>query len=145
MKTQEQSFGVIPLKQENGIWQVLVILHQGSRHWAFPKGRGNPGETPLESAKRELKEETGLDVEKLLSDQPLTEQYHFYRKHESVVKTVQYFPAVVKGEVKLQEEEIKDAKWVPLKEAARHLTFKAAKAMCQQLILNLDVLEKAKN
>jgi bis(5'-nucleosidyl)-tetraphosphatase len=139
MRTQEHSFGIIPLRQESGTWHVLIILHQGSRHWAFPKGRSNPGETPLESAKRELKEETGLDIEKILREEPLIEKYHFYRKGESVMKTVQYFPALVQGTLLLQEEEIKDAKWVPLKEAVRHLTFKAAQAMCQELILQLKI------
>jgi bis(5'-nucleosidyl)-tetraphosphatase len=138
-RVQEASFGIIPLQQVDGIWQVLLILHKGGRHWAFPKGRSNPGETPLESARRELKEETGLDVETLLQDEPLTEQYEFRRKGESVVKTVQYFPAVVSGTVRLQPEEIQDAKWVLLKEAVRHLTFREAKEMCRMLVRLLNL------
>ncbi|MGD0664742.1 MAG: NUDIX domain-containing protein [Rhabdochlamydiaceae bacterium] len=139
MNVQEASFGIIPLMQMDGIWKVLLILHKGGRHWAFPKGRSNPGETPLESAKRELKEETGLEVEKLLQDEPLSERYEFRRKSEIVVKTVQYFPALVYGEVRLQPEEIQDAKWVPLKEAVRHLTFREAKEMCRMLVRQLNL------
>ncbi len=139
MRVHEASFGIIPLKQIDGVWKVLLILHKGGRHWAFPKGRSNPGETPLESARRELKEETGLDVEKLLQEEPLTEQYDFRRKGENVTKTVQYFPAVVSGEVKLQPEEIQDSKWVLLKEAVRHLTFREAKEMCCMLVRQLNL------
>jgi 8-oxo-dGTP pyrophosphatase MutT (NUDIX family) len=139
MRIEEESFGVIPLRQENGNWQVLLILHQGGRHWAFPKGHGNPGETALESASRELKEETGLDIEEILQDAPLMEKYQFHRKREVVIKTVQYFPARVKGTLHLQAEEIRDAKWVPLKEATRHLTFKEAKEMCHKLITLLKI------
>jgi bis(5'-nucleosidyl)-tetraphosphatase len=139
MKIEEESFGIIPLRQENGTWQVLLILHQGGRHWAFPKGHGNPGETALESARRELKEETGLDIEELLQETSLTERYQFHRKREIVVKTVQYFPARVNGSLQLQAEEIRDAKWVPLKEAARHLTFKEAKEMCNKLVNLLKI------
>jgi bis(5'-nucleosidyl)-tetraphosphatase len=139
MNVQEASFGIIPLMQMDGIWKVLLILHKGGRHWAFPKGRSNPGETPLESAKRELKEETGLEVEKLLQDEPLSERYEFRRKSEIVIKTVQYFPALVHGEVRLQPEEIQDAKWVPLKEAVRHLTFREAKEMCRMLVRQLNL------
>jgi bis(5'-nucleosidyl)-tetraphosphatase len=134
MHIKEDSFGVIPLQQKGAYWQVLLILHKGGRHWAFPKGRGNPGESPLESAKRELQEETGLEVEKLLQEEPLVERYEFRRKKEVVTKTVQYFPALVKGEVRLQPEEIQDAKWVPLKEADAHLTFREAKEMCRSLV-----------
>jgi len=132
-RVEEESFGIIPLRQEAAIWHVLLILHQGGRHWAFPKGHGNPGETPLESARRELKEETGLDIEKFVQESPLTERYQFRRKKEIVVKTVQYFPALVSGTVTLQEEEIKDAKWVPLLESTEHLTFREAKDMCEKL------------
>ncbi|MGH7890196.1 MAG: NUDIX domain-containing protein, partial [Thermodesulfobacteriota bacterium] len=87
-----------------------------------------------DSARRELREETGLDIQKLLQDDPLMEKYQFYRKREIVVKTVQYFPALVQGDLHLQAEEIRDAKWVPLKDAARHLTFKEAKEMCHKLV-----------
>lgn len=141
MKTtvHEESFGIIPLRRNGDHWQVLLILHHGGRHWAFPKGHGNPGETALESAKRELNEETGLEVEKLLQETPLTEKYQFYRKHEIVVKTVRYFPALVFGNLRLQAEEIKAAKWVLLKEATDHLTFQESKQMCKKV---QDVLEK---
>ena len=134
MKVEEESFGVIPLKQEDGIWHVLLILHQGGRHWAFPKGHGDPGETPIDSARRELREETGLDIQKILQEEPLMERYQFYRKREIVIKTVHYFPALVQGDHHLQAEEIRDAKWVPLKDAAQHLTFKESKDMCHKLV-----------
>ena len=130
----ESCFGVIPLIQKESEWYVLLILHQKGHHWAFPKGHSNPGETPLESAKRELKEETGLEIERLLQDIPLEETYQFYRRHETVQKTVQYFPALVKGTVVLQKEEIQDAKWVLLKEASQHLSFKESQGMCECLI-----------
>jgi 8-oxo-dGTP pyrophosphatase MutT (NUDIX family) len=139
MKIEEESFGIIPLRQENGTWQVLLILHQGGRHWAFPKGHGNPGETPIDSARRELKEETGLDIQELLQATPLIEKYQFHRKREIVIKTVQYFPASVSGTLHLQAEEIRDAKWVPLKDAIKHLTFKEAKEMCNKLVTLLKL------
>ena len=131
---KEASFGIIPLREVDGCWEVLLILHKGGRHWAFPKGRSNPGETPLESARRELNEETGLDIKEMLEETPLTEQYKFRRKGVVIVKTVQYFPALVEGELRLQPEEIQDSKWVPLKEAEQHLTFREAKHMCRAVI-----------
>jgi 8-oxo-dGTP pyrophosphatase MutT (NUDIX family) len=138
-RVEDQSFGIIPLAQENGTWKVLLILHQGGRHWAFPKGHENEGETAQAAASRELNEETGLEVEQFLQEEPLVEQYQFHRKNEIVIKTVKYFPATVKGNLKLQKEEIKDAKWVPLNEASKHLTFKEARSMCQELIKILNV------
>ncbi len=129
---EDNSFGIIP-RQKKEEWMVLLILHQKGTHWAFPKGHGCPGETPLESACRELKEETGLDVERVLFEKPLKEQYYFHRKGERVCKTVLYYAAEVKGTLALQEEEIRDSKWVLLKEAAAHLTFAEARAMSAEL------------
>lgn len=39
--------------------KFLVMYHRGT-YWNFPKGQIEPGETPIETAIRELKEETGL-------------------------------------------------------------------------------------
>ena len=136
---EEHSFGVIPLKKENDVWMVLVILHQGGKHWAFPKGHGNSGESPLESAIRELYEETGLEIERLLKDLPLTEKYKFHRKRDVIWKYVAYFPAVVKGTLLLQQAEISDAKWVPLEDAVKYLTYKEARQMCLEILGLLNV------
>ena len=136
---EEHSFGVIPLKKENDVWMVLVILHQGGKHWAFPKGHGNSGESPLESAIRELYEETGLEIERLLKDLPLTEKYKFHRKRDVIWKSVAYFPAVVKGTLLLQQAEISDAKWVPLEDAVKYLTYKEARQMCLEILGLLNV------
>ncbi len=131
---QEESFGIIPLIHKNFEWYVLLILHQKGSHWAFPKGHAHEGETSLQSAQRELKEETGLNVERVLQETPLVETYQFYCKQDLIRKKVSYFPALVSGELHLQEEEIQEAKWVMLKEAAQHLTFQEAKSMCHTLI-----------
>lgn len=136
-KIQVESFGIIPLFNEKGVWKVLLILHREGSHWSFPKGRSNKGETPLEAAKRELKEETGLDIVQLLQEEPLLEQYQFRRKSKFIQKKVFYFPAIVAGTLKLQEEEIRDARWLPLESALDQLTFKEARALCLQVIRSL--------
>ncbi len=130
---REESFGVIPLMRSEGEWSVFVILHKQGNHWGFPKGNANPGESPLDSATRELEEETGLKVEKLITDQPLIETYTFFGDHEKVHKTVQYFPAIVSGALLLQPEEIRDGKWLSFEEAQEILTFEEAKALCKKI------------
>ncbi len=133
-----ESHGVIPLKWEDGDWQVLLILHKQGSHWGFPKGRADGEELSMQAATRELKEETGLDITEFLSDQPIIEHYYFYKSQERVLKVVNYFIAMVSGELKLQEAEIRDAKWLPLSSAAGQLTFKEAKAICQKVIHFLE-------
>ncbi len=134
-----ESFGIVPFLKEEGIWKVLLILHREGNHWGFPKGKANPGETPLESATRELKEETGLIVSSVLLQQPMTEQYQFRRKRQFIVKSVQYFPAFVEGSLNLQEEEIRDAKWMTIPEALQQLTFKEARHILQEFVRSLNI------
>ena len=129
----EYSYGVIPLRQDADGIKVLLILHKGGRHWAFPKGHKNPGETDYQAAQRELKEETGLTILQILNELPYTESYRFYKFQDKVCKTVSYYPAFVEGILKLQPEEIVDARWVALVDASRHLTFKEAREICSKV------------
>jgi 8-oxo-dGTP pyrophosphatase MutT (NUDIX family) len=52
------SAGVIPIRKTANGWRVLVL--RAYKNWDFPKGRVEPGEDPLDAAKREATEETGL-------------------------------------------------------------------------------------
>src|SRR4051812_27901774 len=52
------SAGVIPLRRTHQGWRILVL--RAYKNWDFPKGRVEPGEEPIDAAKREATEETGL-------------------------------------------------------------------------------------
>ena len=52
------SAGVIPLRRTAEGWRILVL--RAYKNWDFPKGRVEAGEEPLDAAKREAMEETGL-------------------------------------------------------------------------------------
>lgn len=132
-----ESFGIVPFVNDNGTWKVLLILHREGNHWGFPKGKANPKETSLESATRELKEETGLTVAKVLFEKPLKEQYQFRRKKQFILKIVHYFPALVEGALQLQEEEIRDAKWMTISDATAQLTFREARHVLQECARHL--------
>lgn len=139
---QEHSCGIVPLKQEGTNVYVLVIVHKGGRHWGFPKGHKDPGETDLQTAERELLEETGLRVVRWVSQRPYVETYVFYKFHQKIHKKVSYFPAFVEGELSLQLDEIVDSRWVLIEEASNHLTFKEAKEICGKV---QSLLQEEKN
>lgn len=128
------SFGVIPLRQRRKTWEVLLIQHQAG-HWSFPKGHADPGESPQTAAERELEEETGLKVVRYLSERVLKETYFFTDKKKKIHKTVSYYIALVEGDVTIQEAEIKDCRWVPLKAAEAMITFPEGKRICREVIL----------
>lgn len=50
----------------------LLVIHQiHSGYWGFPKGRLEEGETPIDGARRELEEETGIKDIIIPPQQPL--------------------------------------------------------------------------
>lgn len=52
------SSGVVPVRFAHGDWQLLVL--RAYKNWDFPKGIVESGEDPLDAAKRETEEETGI-------------------------------------------------------------------------------------
>ena len=56
---QKRSFGIIPVAFEQDGSPVFLIL-RAYRNWDFPKGGADADESPLETARREMTEETGI-------------------------------------------------------------------------------------
>ncbi len=138
------SYGIIPLQVQEGLWQMLLIQHHAG-HWAFPKGHPDPGESPQQSAERELWEETGLTLERYLSLEPFIENYYFSHQGHRIHKTVAYFLALVKGDVVIQEREIRASQWFSLSEGYQRMTFKEGKRICIQVTEFLKTLDSHGN
>ena len=128
MNEQDKSYGIILVYRENDKEDEFLILQQLQGHWSFPKGHAEEVETPVETAKRELAEETGiLDIE-LAELQSIKDSYVADLEGKKWDKTVEYFIAFAKNkDIFIQESEIKNYKWATFNEAIDTLNFDGTK------------------
>ena len=75
--------------------------------WEFPDGKIEPGETPKEALKREIREELAAEIE--VGDFLTTVEYDYPDFHLSIDC---FWCRVLEGELKLLEHEA--ARWLPL-------------------------------
>ena len=119
---REISAGVILFRQAPQ--PHYLLLHYESGHWDFPKGHIETGEDAQETARRELKEETGISEIRFLDGYKATLRYFFRQKGIGIFKVVIYFLAETdQSEVTLSYEHI-GCDWLPYEAALERLTFK---------------------
>ena len=103
--------------------EVVLCDRQRENLWALPKGTPEPGESREETARREVTEESGLEVE---SGPSIGEtRYSFVRNGYLYEKVVYfYLMSTTGGDTGLHDEEFDLVEWVPVDQAIEQLTFK---------------------
>lgn len=142
MQREFSAGGVLVRRGRDG-WRVAAIRPRRDHHdreiWALPKGHIDPGESPAETAVREVREETGVEgrlVEKLGDV-----RYVYTWQGERIFKVVSFFLLRAgRGRIgEIAEEmriEVDEARWLPLEDAPRLLAYggeceMAAKALAR--------------
>jgi 8-oxo-dGTP pyrophosphatase MutT (NUDIX family) len=137
--------GVIYRRSSNGIKYLIVQHASRSRHWSFPKGNVEVGETEEEAALREMEEESGLSREKLRVLKKLDKEalYFLQRGRRSPVqpKRVKFFLTENTGGLVRVCSELLDHKWLNFREAILRLTHKQDRAILREAH---DFLQNAK-
>jgi bis(5'-nucleosidyl)-tetraphosphatase len=126
------SYGVVPVHKNDGQWRVLVIhqiSYRGDDFWIFPKGHAEGDETPEETAKRELTEETGITDVGIDSKNSFPVAYSFVHEGVRIEKTVSYFLGIVSDTTThiSQPHEVKELRWCSWEEADELLTHQNSK------------------
>lgn len=138
MKREFSAGGIVLRRAQDKSWEVLLIKNAAMRdlnkaYWGFPKGHINPGEKSEAAALREIKEETGVEVEivKKLGDS----RYVFTKDGEKVFKVVVYFLlGYVSGELKPQDLEVLELNWYDPEKAFELLSFQKDKDMLEKAL-----------
>lgn len=140
---REFSAGGVLVKTIKGRPHVAAIRPQGKPEgvWALPKGNLDPGETPGETALREVREETGVRgtlVEKLGDV-----KYTYTRRGGVRVFKVVSFYLLTAGRGRLGDieermrVEVAEARWLPLEEAPRLLAYGGEREMAKKALSRL--------
>ena len=122
----EKSCGAIVYRKSHGNIEILLIKHVNSGHWSFPKGHVEGDETEVETAEREIREETGIEV----NIDPTFRETVSYSPKRDTQKVVVYFLAKAKTfNFVPQEEEIAEIRWVDIVHAGHVLTYENDKTI----------------
>tara|TARA_B100001750_G_scaffold236790_1_gene241103 strand:+ start:551 stop:979 length:429 start_codon:yes stop_codon:yes gene_type:complete len=114
--------------QKEGDWDL-----QG--HWDFPKGHVDKGETEVETATRELEEETGIKNIIFLDKFRKTINYNIQKGDRNIAKEVVFFVATtVEKEINLSHEHV-DCGWFDFTTALKQLTYDNARSVLSEAII----------
>lgn len=114
--------------------QKVLLIKQKDNNWGFPKGHVEEGETEEETAAREVKEETNIDVE---IESSKKYEMEYYLPNGNLKQVVLFIAKKIGGEEKRQQEEIAELNWYTFEEALEILTFNNTKEVLKKVMKEL--------
>lgn len=131
VKWVEKSCGCVVVNDDR-----VLLIRQKDNSIGFPKGHMEIGETEIETAIRETREETGLDVN-IIS----TKKYKIkYYVDEIILKEVTYFlakPVNPNSKIIVQKSELIDVNWFLKDDVGNFLTYEQLRMLWEDIFLDL--------
>ena len=118
-RVEAKSYGIIPIFKNKDGFYVLLVKNSKGGHWGLPKGTPEKDEEPIDTATRELLEETGIKDINIKTD--------FEQNSILYIKTITYYPGFVSEMTEGDKlDQIDELKWVKIDEAKNTLTHQSA-------------------
>ena len=134
------SAGGVVYRRSGRTIEVALAHRREPLLWALPKGTPDAGESLEETALRETREESGLEVELVAPIDSI--RYFFVRGSVRFHKAVHfYLMRPVGGDVSLHDHEFDEVRWVQLEEAVGLLTYPTERRVLEQASALIDQLE----
>ncbi len=132
---REFSAGGVVVRRFRGRPFTAVVRVREDR-LALPKGHPDEGESMLEAAQREVREEAGIVAEPI---EKLGDVRYWYQwEGERIFKIVSFYLFRYRsGSVRDHDDEVLSAEWIPLEEAPRRLAYSGERKMAQTALSKL--------
>jgi 8-oxo-dGTP pyrophosphatase MutT (NUDIX family) len=131
------SAGGVVHRSIEGVTQVLLVHRRSPVLWALPKGTPDAGETLEETAIRETREETGIDVAIEASLGSI--RYFFVRGTTRFHKTVHFFlMRPIGGAIELHDDEFDEVRWAPVEEALALMNHATERSVVERALAMLE-------
>ena len=122
-----KSCGFIVYKRVNNKKFYLVIRGLNG-DFGFPKGHTEPGESEIETAIRELKEETGIEV-KIIEGFRRQIEYELRNIPNTIKQSVYFLGECTSDKIICQESEVSKARFFSYEDAIKILSFEKTKSI----------------
>jgi 8-oxo-dGTP pyrophosphatase MutT (NUDIX family) len=130
------SAGGVVHRTVDGRIEMALVHRRHPRLWALPKGTPNAGETLEETALRETREETGLQVRLEAPIRAIS--YVFVHGRTRYHKTVHFFRMrAIGGSVDDHDHEFDEVAWLPVDEALELMTYDTDRAVVEEALQQL--------
>ena len=130
---KEKSCGAVIFNED--MTKVLLIKHNRG-HISFPKGHQENNETDKETALREVKEETGINIE-IISEKSFHVSYS-PNKDKNYKDVYYYIGKIIGGKINPQLEEISECFWINREEATKLITYDNDKKILLDILKEIN-------
>ena len=121
----------------DGRTEILLVHRRTPVLWALPKGTPDAGETIEETALRETREETGIDVAIVAPLRSI--RYFFVRGSIRFHKTVHFFlMRPIGGALELHDQEFDEVRWLLADEALAIMSHATERQVVEEAMAVLD-------
>ena len=127
---KEKSCGCIIIDDDK-----VLLIKQTKGHWGLPKGHVEANETELETAARETKEETNLDVQ---IDETKRYTMEYVNDKGNLKEVVLFIAKPVSKDTIPQETEVSEIKWLSFEEAIETITYDNSKELLRKVFIDLE-------
>jgi 8-oxo-dGTP pyrophosphatase MutT (NUDIX family) len=129
------SAGGVAFRWRDSEPEVAIVSVKPKLRWQLPKGIVDPGESPEITAVREVREEAGVETERLGLIETIEYWYRSVHNRQPVRyhKFVHfYLMEYRRGDVADHDHEVEEARWVSFDEALEMLEFKSEREVVEK-------------